>query len=108
MTERTIFLAVLDIADPAERTAYLERACAGDSALRYKVEALLSAHEDTFVEEPAIVQMIDATAPSPANEAAAAPSPIPDKPGETQAEEPSDQTIVFLTPSLNPASLDRL
>jgi serine/threonine protein kinase len=110
MTERTIFLAALDIADPAERTAYLERACAGDSALRYKVEALLAAHEpeDTFVEEPAIAQMIDATAPSLATEAAAAPSPIPDKPGETQAEEPSDETIDFLTPSPNPDSLGRL
>jgi serine/threonine protein kinase len=110
MTERTIFLAALNIADPAERTAYLERACAGDSALRYKVEALLAAHEheDTFVEEPAIAQMIDATAPSPANDAAAAPIPIPDKPGETQAEEPNDETIVFLTPSPNPDSLGRL
>jgi urea transport system substrate-binding protein len=110
MTERTIFLAALDVADPAERTAYVERACAGDSALRRRVEALLAAHEreGTFLEVPALAQMIDATALSPANEAAAARSPIPDKPGETQAEQPSNEPIVFLTPSRNPDSLGRL
>jgi hypothetical protein len=34
MTERTIFLAVLEIDNPSERSAYLDRACAGNSALR--------------------------------------------------------------------------
>ena len=29
----------------AERAAYLEKACAGDAALRARVEALLQAHE---------------------------------------------------------------
>ena len=34
MTERTIFLAALDIDDAAERDAYVERACDGDAGLR--------------------------------------------------------------------------
>jgi hypothetical protein len=43
-TEQTIFLSALEIADPAERTAYLDRACAGNEALRLQVAALLAAH----------------------------------------------------------------
>src|SRR5262249_34201299 len=44
MTERTIFLAALDIDDLAERAAYVERACGGDAGLRAQVEGLLNAH----------------------------------------------------------------
>ncbi len=55
MTERTIFLDALDIADPAERKAYLDGACASNGALRRQVEALLAAHEreGSFLEPPA-------------------------------------------------------
>lgn len=62
MTERTIFLAALDIADPAERRAYLERTCAGDGALRRQVEALLAAHqrEGDFLDVPAVEQVVAA------------------------------------------------
>ena len=37
-----------------ERSAFLERACAGDDNLRRKVEALLRAHDriGSFLEEP--------------------------------------------------------
>lgn len=40
---------------PAERAAFLERACAGDTSLRQRVEALLQAYEQigNFLEEPA-------------------------------------------------------
>ena len=41
--EVRIFNAVLDIATPAERAAYLDQACAGDALLRRKVEAFLLA-----------------------------------------------------------------
>src|SRR6476659_10025812 len=59
MTEQTIFLSALDIADPAERTAYLDRACGGDAALRQQVEALLAAHDRSglFLNEPALEQL---------------------------------------------------
>ena len=46
MSERSIFLAVLEIDDPAARSAYLDRACAGDAALRSQVEQLLKAHQE--------------------------------------------------------------
>ncbi len=41
----TVFSAALDCGSADERQAYLDRACAGDPALRQRVEALLRAHE---------------------------------------------------------------
>src|SRR5262249_30561930 len=45
MNERSIFIAALEKGSPEERAAYLEEACAGDAALRRRVEALLGSHE---------------------------------------------------------------
>jgi WD40 repeat protein/serine/threonine protein kinase len=42
---KSLFLAASDLADPAERAAFLERACGGDAALRARVEALLRAND---------------------------------------------------------------
>src|SRR3954469_14024017 len=55
MTDRDLFIAALDRADPADRQAYLREACGDDSALRRRVEALLEVHEDagSFLESPA-------------------------------------------------------
>ena len=44
MTDELIFAAALAIGGPAERAAYLDRACAGNPALRREVEGLLAAH----------------------------------------------------------------
>src|SRR5258708_1861590 len=54
MNERSLFLAALET-DPSERSAYLDRACAGDVALRGQVEQLLRAHQEPgpFMERPA-------------------------------------------------------
>ncbi len=41
---KSLFLNASDLADPAERAAYLERECGGDAELRQRVEALLAAH----------------------------------------------------------------
>jgi WD40 repeat protein len=41
----TIFAEALERTDPAARAAYLDAACAGDAALRRRVEELLDAHE---------------------------------------------------------------
>jgi serine/threonine protein kinase/WD40 repeat protein len=46
MTERSLFLALLDIEDPAERLAYLDRASTGDPVLRAQIEQLLKAHQE--------------------------------------------------------------
>jgi serine/threonine protein kinase/tetratricopeptide (TPR) repeat protein/TolB-like protein len=44
--------------DPDQRAAYLDQACAGDSALRHEVESLLSASDQSedFIETPALQQ----------------------------------------------------
>jgi WD40 repeat protein len=59
MTESEIFLAALDQEDQAARSAYLDRACAGDPALRRRVEELLRWHseDDRFLEVSAIKQL---------------------------------------------------
>src|SRR5256885_10872838 len=43
--EKSIFLSAIEIPFGSERSAFLERACAGNPALRAEVEALLLAHE---------------------------------------------------------------
>src|SRR5438874_10332290 len=58
MSERSIFLAMLDIDDDAGRAAYLDKACAGDLALRSQVEQLVSLHAKlgTFMDRPSVPQ----------------------------------------------------
>jgi WD40 repeat protein len=53
-SDETIFAAALRWETPAQRAAYLDEACAGDPALRARVEALLRADADagTFLERP--------------------------------------------------------
>jgi len=53
-SDETIFAAALEWETPAQRAAYLEEACAGDGALRARVEALLQASEaaQSFLERP--------------------------------------------------------
>ncbi len=55
---KAIFLSALEKASPAERSAYLDEACAGDAALRQRVEALLQAHDagDSFLESPLLAE----------------------------------------------------
>jgi serine/threonine protein kinase/tetratricopeptide (TPR) repeat protein len=101
VNERTIFLAVLEIDDPAERSAYLDRACAGDPELRSQVEQLLKAHQ-----EPG--RFADRTAPERRAEELATPGKL----AETQAETPADDTgfevLAFLIPSDKPGVLGLL
>ena len=47
MTEETLFAAALERAATADHEALLDEACAGDLALRARVERLLAAHEKT-------------------------------------------------------------
>src|SRR6516164_4977503 len=87
MNEQAIFLAALE-KDPAERAAFLNEACAGDTALRGGVETLLRLHAEThtFLDVPAIEQLAAAD-PAPGNAA-------PD--------------LSFLAPPSEPGSLGRL
>jgi WD40 repeat protein/serine/threonine protein kinase len=44
-SEKSIFLAAIEIGSVVERAAFLDQACSGNQPLRAKVEALLQAHE---------------------------------------------------------------
>src|SRR5262245_49013437 len=47
MQEQSLFIAALEKEDPVERAAFLDQACAGDPALRQRIERLLQRHEQT-------------------------------------------------------------
>jgi serine/threonine protein kinase/tetratricopeptide (TPR) repeat protein len=51
---KEIFLAAIEKPTPAERAAFLDQVCAGDAALRQRVEALLQAHDEpgSFLNKP--------------------------------------------------------
>src|SRR2546425_3163018 len=54
-----LFAATLELTNPIERVALLDRECAGNPELRAEVESLLAAHEQagtTFINEPAASQ----------------------------------------------------
>src|SRR5262245_55138304 len=54
MNEEAIFVEALSKGNPAQRQAFLEQACAGDEALRRRVQALLEVHAraGSFLERP--------------------------------------------------------
>src|SRR5262245_13535616 len=45
MSERDLFIAALKITEPAERSAWLDRECGGDAALRQRIGVLLQAFD---------------------------------------------------------------
>ena len=62
MSERSIFIAALEKDDATERSAYLDKACAGDVLMRARIDRLLNAHEptDSFLERgPAVLDATD-------------------------------------------------
>src|SRR5947207_15637904 len=78
MSERDIFIAALQVEDPAQRQAYLDEACARQPELRPQVEHLLRLHEGagSFLEKPAADSATTGALPAPA-----APAPSPEAPG---------------------------
>jgi WD40 repeat protein len=56
VNQRDIFHAAVEISDPAERSAFLEKACGGDTSLQRNVERMLQVYPrlGTFLESPAI------------------------------------------------------
>jgi serine/threonine protein kinase/tetratricopeptide (TPR) repeat protein len=100
MNERAIFMEALDRETLAERAAYLDEACGGDTALRRRVEALLTSHEQAggFLGKP-VPQRLAGGLASPGTLA------------ETQVELPAADgggRLDFLTASDKPGSLGRL
>jgi serine/threonine protein kinase len=57
VNEREIFHAAIELTDPAQRSACLEKLCAGDTTLRRHVEEMLEVYPElgAFLESPAVV-----------------------------------------------------
>jgi hypothetical protein len=111
MTERDIFLAVLDLPDRADRAAYLEKACGKDTGLRRRVEGLLRSHESagSFLGTPAVAP------PDPEHAQTQAFTPTPDPDGESIGERNSkpapaadDELLTVLAPPGRPDSHGRI
>src|SRR5262249_21408987 len=106
MSERDIFTAARQITDPAARSTYLDQACAGDPALRDRVEALLRAHAqpDSLLDAPA------AARPDPggaATRSQGAPGAEPAG-GPTRDPREGPGPLTFLAPPGRPDSLGRI
>ena len=63
MNEETLFIEALEIRNTAERAVYLDRVCAGDTALRARLERLLDEHRraGSFLDQPAVTPGATAT-----------------------------------------------
>src|SRR3954469_23485057 len=98
MNERSIFTEALDRDTPADRAAYLDTACAGDPALRERVEALLRSHEEAgeFPGKLAPQRLADDPAPRGAEDT------------RTEPAADADESLDFLDPSDEPGSIGRL
>jgi serine/threonine protein kinase/formylglycine-generating enzyme required for sulfatase activity len=100
MTEREIFFAVFD-RDLASRAQFLDNACAGDAALRARVEALLRSHETagSFLGTPAVTPSappIDST------------QELNGRPAAGQGVNINDDGLAFLQAPGRPDSLGRI
>jgi hypothetical protein len=107
MTERDIFLAAQDIADPAERRAFVEASCGADPALRQRVQALLASHEDagSFLEHPAVEQVRGQDSEATTSEVMGANATSDTGPSSHDG---STIDLNFLAPSDKPGSLGKL
>jgi WD40 repeat protein len=97
----TVFFVALEKATLAERSAYLDEACAGDGALRRRVERLLASQlmVGTFLERPVVeVAAIAAIAPPESSGGEDVPA------GGASP----DERLDFLGPSRRPDGLGRL
>jgi serine/threonine protein kinase len=106
MTERDIFLAAIDLADPAAQAAYLDLVCDGDASLRARVESLLRSHEaaGSFLCVPAVgdLEAIGSiTRDIPGHQGSRS-----DQTGSRAPER--DESLGFLAPSHRPDSLGRI
>jgi tetratricopeptide (TPR) repeat protein/tRNA A-37 threonylcarbamoyl transferase component Bud32 len=87
MSEHDLFIGALQRSDLAERSAYLDQACAGDEALRQRVETLLEEHA-------ADRAVLEGTAPPEAPTSEVTPPPSTDGTRlPTTSDQPSTHSI---------------
>lgn len=124
MKERELFLAALEIADPAARRAHVKTECGEDVALLARVESLLTSHEgeSRFLNTPVAEQIADDSDGETAATIFSASGSTQDdeqdrtalfSEGESRMQERRDDAdeaiaLGYLEPSAKPGSLGRL
>jgi WD40 repeat protein/serine/threonine protein kinase len=103
MTEETLFAEALQRHDPAERQAFLDDACAGNAALRQRIEALLQSHSraEHFLAKPAVELLATDLADGQ-------PAEGDGRSGTALAGDHHDKVLSLLQPSQHPGALGRL
>src|SRR4029453_11081909 len=100
MNERSLFMEALEKDTLTERSAFLDAACAGDEALRQRIEALLNSHVEAgnFLEVPVPERLLECDS-TPGNAKT-----------KEEAGSASDgrDVLRLLAPSNKPGSLGRL
>lgn len=107
MNERALFEAALEIQDPAQRQAFVDRACADKPELRTRVEELLKSHDaaESFLNLP-VVEQLQPGSPPPERTLE-----FPPRAGVQDDDEPDVDgqiEISFLQPSTKPGSIGTL
>jgi serine/threonine protein kinase len=105
---KELFLAVLEMS-AAERAAYLETACAGDSALHQRIVAMLQTHANSgelLSRAPAEILADCGMAGADATTAFGQPARPPAEP--TEQNDMGVHDLTFLAPSTRPGLLGRL
>src|SRR5205823_5681525 len=95
------FLEALDQADPTQRSAFLDKACAGDAALRQRMEALLKSHAEAG-------GFLDKLAPERVAEELAMQQTGEKTQGDTPGNDRAGEDLGFLSPADKPDVLGRL
>src|SRR5687768_15238516 len=84
---REVFLAAIEVADPTERSALLDRECATEPELRQRVETLLRADQDpaSILKEP-----VAGISEAPPSDDTIGLEPMPDSPPSSRTQAESD------------------
>ena len=117
MLERDVFQTALSIAGDAARREYLATACAGDEALKRRVEILLHAHEAArlFLEQPifpgmagAVTSAEDVEGHAPGGFDRTERLESSGDPDQDDPDDEADDSLDLLQPSTRSGSLGRL
>jgi eukaryotic-like serine/threonine-protein kinase len=112
VTEEQVFLAVLDLPDPAARPAYLDETCGKDGDLRRQVNALLAAHFKSggFMDVPAVDQVQGGPEPAATEALSGMQDGVPAGHASTTTggPGPEEEPLTFLAPAKRADSLGRL
>ncbi|HMF18731.1 MAG TPA: protein kinase [Gemmataceae bacterium] len=110
MTEEQVFLAALELADPAERNAYLVEACGKDVEFRHRVEELLAAHfkSGAFLDQPIGEQLGAGESSSSDNTVDMRTHLRGDAATDRKKPDQEPDDLHFLQPSSRPDSLGRI